>query len=112
VRFAFALTNGTLLQPATVSMLQTPHQAPGVDHASGLGWTLETVALAGEQTRVAGHASRTMEGASTSFLTFPERGLVVVVMANHSFADMKSIALAIAEIFAQEGTRIGKGAVR
>jgi hypothetical protein len=40
-----------------------------------------------------------MEGASTSFLTFPDRGLVVVAMANHSFADMKSIALAIAATF-------------
>ena len=45
------------------------------------------------------HASRTIEGASTSFLTFPDRGLVVAVMANISFADTKSIALAIAQTF-------------
>jgi hypothetical protein len=34
-------------------------------------------------------------------MTFPERGLVVAVMANISFADMKSIALNIAQAFAE-----------
>ena len=61
---------------------------------------LETVELAGEPTQLAGHASRTIEGASTSFLTFPERGLVVAVMANISFANTRSIALDIAQAFA------------
>jgi hypothetical protein len=36
-------------------------------------------------------------------MTFPERGLVVAVMANISFADTKSIALHIAQAFAEQG---------
>ncbi len=103
VRFGMALTRGTFLQPATVSMLQTRQQlTSGEDTDYGLGWMLDTVELAGEPTRLASHASRTIEGASTSLLTFPERGLVVAVMANISFADTKSIALNVAQAFAEQ----------
>ena len=103
VRFGMALTAGKFLQPATVGTLQTRQQlASGKDTDYGLGWMLETVELAGANTPLAGHASRTMEGASTSFLTFPERNLVVAVTANISFANPKLIALAIAEAFAKE----------
>jgi serine beta-lactamase-like protein LACTB len=105
VRFGFAMTSGALLQPSTVSMLQTPHQVPGVDHASGLGWRLETVELAGQRTQMASQVSRTMEGASSSFLTFPERGLVVAVTINHSFANPTAVAMAVAEMFAKAGMR-------
>jgi serine beta-lactamase-like protein LACTB, mitochondrial len=101
VRFGFAMAPGKFLQPATVDMLQTRQQLKsGDDTEYGLGWMLETVELAGKPTPVAGHSSRTIEGASTSFLTFPERGLVVVVSMNISFADPKSIAMAIAQLFA------------
>jgi CubicO group peptidase (beta-lactamase class C family) len=101
VRFAFALAGGTFLNSATVDMLQTRQQLKsGEDTNYGLGWMLDTIELAGERTPMAGHSSRTMEGASTSFLTFPDRGLVVTVMANRSFADPRSIALALAQIFA------------
>ncbi len=109
VRFGFALSHGArlrqrhaaLLKPETVSMLQTRQQVrSGEETDYGLGWMLDTVELAGTRTRLAGHASRTIEGASTSFLTFPDRGLVVAVMANISFADPKSIALGIAQAFA------------
>jgi CubicO group peptidase (beta-lactamase class C family) len=101
VRFGMAMMNGTLLQPATTQLLQTRQLLrSGEETQYGLGWMLETVELAGASTQVAGHASRTIEGASTSFLTFPERGLVVAVTANMSFADPKSIALGVAEAFA------------
>lgn len=104
VRFGFALSG--LLQPSTVSLLQARQQlTSGEDTDYGLGWMLETVELAGEPTPVAGHASRTIEGASTSFLTFPERGLVVAVTANISFADTKSIALAVAQGFGAAALR-------
>ena len=102
VRFATALGAGKLLQPATVTKLQGPQMlASGEETAYGLGWMLETVALAGGPTRVVGHASRTMLGGSASFLTFPERGLVVAVMSNISKADLRSIGLRIADAFAQ-----------
>lgn len=102
VRFGFAMMSHKLLQPATVAMLQAPQQLrSGRETEYGLGWMLEAVELGGTRTPVAGHASRTIEGASTSFLTFPERGLVIAVTANISFANPKSIALAVAQIFDQ-----------
>jgi hypothetical protein len=40
-------------------------------------------------------------------MTFPERGIVVAVMSNVSFADAKTVALKIAQVFAerQNGTK-------
>lgn len=102
VRFASALADGTFLQPATVGLLQAPQTlATGASTDYGLGWMLETVELGGEPTRVVGHASRTIEGASVSFLTFPDRGLIVAVTANMSFADMKSVAMGVAKVFSE-----------
>jgi CubicO group peptidase (beta-lactamase class C family) len=102
VRFANAIGTGKLLRPDTVSRLQRPQRlTSGEQTAYGLGWMLETVELGGEPTRVAGHASRTLLGGSTSFLTFPERGIVVAVMSNISGKDVKSIALGIARAFAK-----------
>jgi CubicO group peptidase (beta-lactamase class C family) len=78
VRFGMAIGSGKLLQRETVTTLQTPQVlASGEETDYGLGWTLETVPLAGESTRMASHASLTLLGGSTSFLTFPERALVV-----------------------------------
>lgn len=100
VRFGIALENGKLLQPSTISLLQTRQQlTSGVETGYGLGWMLDTVELAGKPERMAGHSSRTIEGASTSFLMFPDRGHIVAVTSNMSFADMRSIALAIAQEF-------------
>jgi serine beta-lactamase-like protein LACTB, mitochondrial len=103
-RFGLAMMSGTLLQPDTVRLLQTPQTlASGKETAYGLGWMLETVPLAGESTRMANYASRSLLAASTSFLTFPERGLVVAVTSNTSYAQLRSIAMAIAEAFAEAG---------
>jgi serine beta-lactamase-like protein LACTB, mitochondrial len=102
VRFGMALGGGTLLQPGTVRKLRTPQQlVSGKETAYGLGWMLETVSLAENPTRVAGHASRTIVGGSTSFMTFPELGLYVAVTSNISYGDTRSIALGIAQIFAE-----------
>lgn len=99
VRFGFSIKK--LLKPETVSLLQTRQQLrSGEETEYGLGWMLDTAELAGKRTPLAGHASRTIEGASTSFLTFPELGLVVAVTANRSFADPRSIASDIAQVFA------------
>jgi serine beta-lactamase-like protein LACTB len=103
VRFGLALNSRKLLQPPTVRKFQTPQLlASGVETDYGLGWMLETVPLSGEPTPLVGHASRTLLGGSTSFMTFPERGLVVVVMSNISKAETRSIALRIAEAFAEQ----------
>jgi serine beta-lactamase-like protein LACTB len=104
VRFGMAVSSGKLLQPATVKKLQTPLElTSGEETDYGLGWMLETVPLAGEPTRLASHASRTLVGGSTSFMTFPERGIVVAVTSNTSFAGTRSIALKIAQAFAEQG---------
>ena len=56
VRFAMAINSGKLLQPATVQLLQTSQRLPsGQETGYGLGWDLETVTLAGKQTRMIGH---------------------------------------------------------
>lgn len=105
VRFGMALAGGALLQPETVRRLQTPQVlTSGEETGYGLGWTVETFPLAGTPTRLASHASRTLLGGTTSFLTFPERGIVVAVTSNISFADTRSIALDIAAAFAEQGT--------
>jgi CubicO group peptidase (beta-lactamase class C family) len=102
VRFGNALGSGKLLPSFTVRMLQTPQLlASGAETEFGLGWRIETVPLAGEETRLASNASRTLLGGSAQFMTFPERGIVVAVTTNISKADTRSIALNIAEAFAE-----------
>jgi serine beta-lactamase-like protein LACTB, mitochondrial len=110
VRFGIAINGGTFLQPATVQSLQTSQRLPsGQETGYGLGWDLETVPLAGEQTRMAGHDGDLRGGTVASFMTFRERGIVVAVTSNTSFADTGSIASKIAEVFAdQERSPAGK----
>jgi serine beta-lactamase-like protein LACTB len=104
VRFGMAITSGKLLQPATVQLLQTPQRlASGQETGYGLGWDLETVTLAGDQTRLAGHDGELMGGMVASFMTFPEHGIVVSVTSNISFADTFSLAVSIAQAFAEQG---------
>jgi len=107
VRFGVAVAGDTLLRRATVEMLQTPQRlTSGQQTDYGLGWTLETVPLAGKPARMAGHDTKAdFIGGTASLMTFPERGLVVAVISNTSFADTKSVALKIAEAFAKTATR-------
>jgi serine beta-lactamase-like protein LACTB, mitochondrial len=101
VRFGMAINGGKLLQPATVQLLQTSQRlASGEETGYGLGWDLETVTLAGKQTRVVGHDGVTLGGMVASLLTFRESGLVVAVTSNLSYADTFSIAVAVAQAFA------------
>jgi CubicO group peptidase (beta-lactamase class C family) len=110
VRFGMAISGGKLLQPATVDTLQTPQRlTSGQQTDYGLGWTLETVPLAGEPTRMAGHGTKQdFIGGTTSLMTFPERGLVIAVTSNVSFADTKALALGIAQAFAAQTRRPGR----
>ena len=101
VRFGMALDDGTLLQPATVDVLQTPQRlTTGQETGYGLGWDIETVPLAGAQTRVVGHDGESLGGTVASLMTFRDRGLVVAVISNVSYADTPAIALKMAEAFA------------
>jgi serine beta-lactamase-like protein LACTB len=106
VRFGMAMSSGTLLQRATVRKLQEPQQlASGKETEFGLGWTVETVPLGGEPTRLASDASRSLFGGSASFLVFPDRGIVVALTTNTSYAALRQIALQIAEAFAETKAR-------
>jgi CubicO group peptidase (beta-lactamase class C family) len=100
-----AINSGKLLQPATVQMLQTPQRlASAQETGYGLGWDLETVALAGERTRWVGHEGTLLGGMVASLMTFPERGIVVSVTSNISYADTEAVALRIAQAFAGQGS--------
>jgi CubicO group peptidase (beta-lactamase class C family) len=106
VRFAMVINSGTLLQPATVQLLQTPQRlASGRETGYGLGWDLETVALSGKQTGLVGHDGESLGGMVASFMTFPEYGIVVSVMSNISYAETFSLAVKIAQGFAEQGRR-------
>jgi len=102
VRFAIAIDRGTLLQPATVKMLQTSQRlTSGEETGYGLGWDLETVALGSEQARLVGHDGESLGGMVASFMTFPKQGIVVSVTSNISYADTYAIGVKIAQAFAK-----------
>jgi serine beta-lactamase-like protein LACTB len=105
VRFGMAVNGGKLLQADTVRKLQTPQVlTSGQETEYGLGWMVEEVTLADQPTRMVHHASRSLKGGTTSFMTFPTRGLVVAVTANIANAITRDIALNIAQAFAEQGT--------
>ena len=101
VRFGMAITRGKLLQPATVTLLQTQQRlASGEETGYGLGWKIETLPLAGEAATMAGHGTKADFIGTTAYLmTFPERGIVVAVMSNTSFGDAKAMASKVADAF-------------
>ena len=104
VRFGMGVSDGTLLQPATVALLQTSQRLPsGEKTGYGLGWDLETVTLAGKPTYVVGHDGESLGGTVASLMIVREHGLVIAVTSNISYADTPALALAIAEAFAADG---------
>jgi CubicO group peptidase (beta-lactamase class C family) len=104
VRFGMAMNTGKLLKPATIHLLQKSQRlASGEETGYGLGWRLETVTLAGKQTRVIGHHGDSLGGMVASLMTFPAYGIAVAVTSNISFADTSSLAVRIAQAFAEQG---------
>ena len=100
-RFGMAIRGGKLLQPATVQLLQTSLRLPsGEETEYGLGWDLETVTLSGQPAVVVGHDGTIMGGIASSLMTFRDRGLVVSVISNTSYADTFAIGVKIAQAFA------------
>jgi CubicO group peptidase (beta-lactamase class C family) len=104
VRFGMAIDGGKLLRRSTVQLLQTSQRlASGKETGYGLGWDLETVTIAGEQRRVAGHDGESLGGMVASLMTFPEQGIVVAVTSNISYADTFSLGTKIAQAFVERG---------
>ncbi len=102
VRFGLAMSRDDLLKPDTIELLRTEGRLEsGQPTGYGLGWFVRRVPLKGRQVRVIGHGGSVV-GGSTSFMTFPDRGLVIAVTSNVSFAEeaVRSLALAAAEAFA------------
>ena len=100
VRFGLAIDGGTLLQPETVQLLQTSQRVPSGETGYGLGWDLEQVALSGTQVPTVGHDGTILGGPVASLVTFRDRGLVVAVLSNTSYADTFAIASSVAQAFA------------
>jgi serine beta-lactamase-like protein LACTB, mitochondrial len=103
VRFGLAMIEGTLLQPATVDLLQTSQRLPsGEETGYGLGWDLETVTLMGEETSVVGNDGDLLGGVVASLMIFRDRRIVVAVVSNTSYADTPALASKVAEAFAEQ----------
>jgi CubicO group peptidase (beta-lactamase class C family) len=104
VRFALAMNSGTLLKPATVTLLQTSVRLPsGEDTGYGLGWDLESATIGGRSATLVGHDGTLRGGMVSSLMSFADSGIVVAVTSNTSFADTYAIALKIADAFASQG---------
>ena len=102
MRFAIAVNSGKLLQPTTVQLLQTSQRLISGETGYGLGWDLETVSLGSEKAHVVGHDGDSLGGMVASFMTFSEHGIVVSVTSNISYADTFSLAVKIAQAFAEQ----------
>lgn len=103
VRFGSAMTRDDLLEAHTIELLWTEGQlSSGEPTGYGLGWFVRRMPLNGIQVRVMEHDGSAV-GGSTSFLTFPDHGLVIAVTSNVSFAEdaVRSLALGAAEAFAR-----------
>jgi serine beta-lactamase-like protein LACTB, mitochondrial len=99
-RFALGFNNGTLLQRETVQLLQSSQKLPsGEETGYGLGWDLEHVSLSGQPALAVGHDGDALGGIVGSLMMFEDRGLVVAVISNTSYADTPALALKIAEAF-------------
>jgi hypothetical protein len=84
VRFGLAIAGGKLLRPDTLQLL---------------GWDHKTIDLGGHPTHVAGQDGRLLGGTAVSFVTIPERDVVIAITSNISYAGTFSIATKIAETF-------------
>ena len=105
VRFGLAMGSGKLLKPQTAKLLQTSNVlSTGERGEQALGWiTLEAPLVEGRPpTRMAGHGGHNV-GGTTSFMTFPEYGIVVAVSTNTTSGKpvTQSLAPQIARVFAE-----------
>lgn len=103
VRYGMAVQGGKLLKQSTVKLLQTSQRlASGEETGYGLGWDIENVTMNGKPERVVGHDGQTIGGMVSSLVTLPERGIVVAVISNVSYAKTFDLAVKIAEAFARK----------
>ena len=94
-RQAAATRDGAIAPDITAAALGTRRPV------TALAGTSRPSTLAGEQTRWVGHDGMLLGGMVASLMTFPERGLVVAVISNTSYADTPALALKIAQAFVE-----------
>ena len=100
VRLGSAVLKPGLLRAETIKDLQTPMRlASGTSTTYGLGWTVRSVELAGQQVRMVSHRG-SPRGGTVSLLTFPDLGLAVAAAANMTdVAGVNRLALQVADAF-------------
>jgi CubicO group peptidase (beta-lactamase class C family) len=100
VRLGSAVLKPGLLRAETIKVLQTPMRlASGTSTTYGLGWTVRSVELAGQQVRMVSHRG-SPRGGTVSLLTFPDLGLAVAAAANMTdVAGVNRLALQVADAF-------------
>jgi serine beta-lactamase-like protein LACTB, mitochondrial len=112
VRFGLAIDSGALLQPATVDLLQSPQRlATGEETGYGLGWDLDAVEVAGVDTSVVGRDGDVLGGPVASLVIVSDRGIVVAVTSNISYAGTSALARRIMEVFVLAGSSRDSGSL-
>lgn len=105
VRFGMAINTGKLLKPDTVQRLQTSERLrSGEETGYGLGWDLETIKIADQDTQTVGHDGELLGGRVASLMIIRDRGIVVAVLSNTSYADTFGLASRIAGVFAEQAS--------
>jgi CubicO group peptidase (beta-lactamase class C family) len=100
VRLGSAMLKPGLLKAETIGAFQTPTRlASGAPTTYALGWTVGSVQLAGEPTRIVSHRG-SPRGGTVSLLVFPDLGLAIAAAANVSQASgVNPFALRVAAAF-------------
>jgi len=101
VEFGLAMTNGQLLDSATLNLFWTPQRLKsGAPTAYGYGWNVQNVALGNDDaanTRSIAHGGSVL-GGRAYLMILPDEDMVVSIMTN-SDGDVSSLARKIAGFF-------------
>ena len=107
VRLGSTMLKPGFLRAETIALLQTPARlTSGASTAYALGWTVRSMPVAGEPTRVVSHRG-SPAGGSVCLLAFPDLGLAMAVAANLSDArGVEPLAFQVADAFAKQRRRL------
>jgi CubicO group peptidase (beta-lactamase class C family) len=100
VRLGSTMVKPGFLKPETIAEFETPGRlASGAATTYALGWTVDTLPLAGKPARMVSHRG-SPRGGTISLVTFPDRGLAIAVAANVDDAGgVRPFTLTLAEAF-------------
>jgi serine beta-lactamase-like protein LACTB, mitochondrial len=99
VRLGSAWLKPGLLKAETITLFQTPVRPRSGTSTFALGWTVDTVPLAGAPARVVRHRANVI-GGHVSFTLLPESGLVIAATSNVRSSAVDPFTLQIAGLFA------------